>query len=278
MSDAPFETSRQLRLAQSEAFLEAVDEVIDWRQYEHLVAAIDAKVGVHLSTPLLRLGLVSCWLDLDAHEIEDACRLRPALGQFVASSGYSPVVDIWVYQQMAPRMQGAAVEFGELAAAIEDELVVRGLRVSMPRPEPLVASEEPAAVDWANTTIVASDGLIGWQAAPSTQAASRDRTARAIVVFPWGEVVDVRGPVRIGRDPEFSPHAHRLDADRWISRRHVTLEPSSCGIVVRDAGSSNGTMVDTVRVGRNQSRLIDGDCTVRIGSAFACKIVFYPPA
>lgn len=62
----------------------------------------------------------------------------------------------------------------------------------------------------------------------------------------------------------------------WISRKHLVLEPTTRGVLVRDVGSSNGSMVDSVRIGRNQERLIDGDCLVRLGPHFAFKIVFYP--
>lgn len=290
MSSMPFETSRQRRRAQSEEFLDAVAQLIDWQSLEPQVTAIEAKIGMRISQPLLRLGLLCHWLAMDPHELENDCRERPALGRFVSSASYGPLVDLWVYQQLAPRMQGAAIEFAELADAIEDELAAHGYALQAPTRELAATLQPEPSSNWAESTVIIADALTPWRtpfeasAPEAADGADAERARvpmhapRAIVLWPWGDATDIDVPIRIGRDPEFSPYAQRLDGDRRISRRHVVLEPARNGVIVRDAGSSNGTVVDQVRIGRMGSRLVDGDCVVRLGTGFSCKIVFCPSA
>ncbi len=56
-----------------------------------------------------------------------------------------------------------------------------------------------------------------------------------------GQVVDVMGPVIIGRDPGADVTLH----DERISRRHVRLTPAGpTSVTVDDLGSSNGTFIN----------------------------------
>lgn len=292
MSNTPSETSRNQPLLQSAAILHAAAELLGSHILESHVTAIEAKAGMRISQPLLKLGLLCHWLGIEAHELEDACREQPVLGRFVSSSSYSPVVDLWVYQQLAPRMEAAALEFAELADAIEDELAVRGhLRRELAR-EAASTMIQKTPSGWAESTLIAASVQAALEApldeaeldAADVSAAQPDRgiapgkSLGAMLLWPWGDAIDIDAPMCIGRDPEFSPYAHRLQDYRWVSRKHVVLEPSQNGVVVRDAGSSNGTRADQVRIGRSQSRLIDGDCVLHLGPDFACKIVFYPSA
>lgn len=283
MPKAPFETSPQHRPGESASFFDAAASRLDWSRVAAHVGAIEARLGMRVCIPLLRLGLIAYWLQLDAQEVEDACRKREELLRFVSSTVGHPAVDIWVYQQLAPRLQAADAEFASLGDAIEDELAALGwsLEVSGYRSADVPDADE----DWAQTTLVAADGLAAWGAAgervplhsaDALELPSRSTESRALVLWPWGDASDLDRPLAIGRDESFSTFAHRLGADRWISRRHVVLEPVRGGVMVRDAGSSNGTRADGVRIGRGESRLIDGDCTLRLGPHFGCKIVFYP--
>jgi len=68
--------------------------------------------------------------------MEDACREGSALSRFVASETPSPIVDIWVFQQIAPRIDAAAAEFAQPAAVLKDDLPAGGCRSSaLPYPE-----------------------------------------------------------------------------------------------------------------------------------------------
>lgn len=287
MSNAPFDTNRHERPVQTEAFLDAVSDLMGQARFGAVIAAIDARVGMKLSAPLLRLSLLGCWLDRDAYGLEDACRDRPALSRFVGAGSPSPIVDIWVYQQIAPRIEAAAPEIAELAAALEDELAAQGRPLCFSDAEAHAVSERVAADDWANATIVDARDSTSWGAtlegsvSDDASNPNRDRLrppgqSRALVLWPWGDATELDRPVGIGRDADFSSIAHRLAADRWISRKHLELQPTPNGVMVRDVGSSNGSMVDGVRIGRSQARLIDGDCLVKLGPHFAFKIVFYP--
>ena len=283
---ADYDTNRFDRLARTETFLNTVSELLGQERFHAEVAAIDASVGVKLSSPVLRLGLLGYWLHLDAHDLEDACRDRPALARFVSASTPSAIVDIWVFQQIGSRIEAAAPEFAALAGVMEAELAARGCRLDASGYMDSAGNDSSASADWANATIVdgsySTPGGTPFSEAETSDVEAakvrrRDRWApRALVVWPWGDVTDIDKTIAIGRDVEFSPYAHRLDADRWISRKHLSLEPTASGVMVRDNGSSNGSVVGGIRIGRNQARLVDGDCLVRLGPHFACKIVFYP--
>ena len=54
-------------------------------------------------------------------------------------------------------------------------------------------------------------------------------------------LVDLAGPVRIGRDEGINDVALAPDPERWISRRHCRIEPEPGGWTVVDEGSTNGT-------------------------------------
>jgi DNA-binding NtrC family response regulator len=62
---------------------------------------------------------------------------------------------------------------------------------------------------------------------------------------PLGRGVEVRAPVRLGRDAA----AQLRIEDSQISRLHALAAPSAGGLLVTDLGSRNGTFVDGVRAG-----------------------------
>lgn len=75
-----------------------------------------------------------------------------------------------------------------------------------------------------------------------------DRTTRegawsaacATLEFPWGEV-EVRDRLNVGRDPEFSPLAHRLADNYYVSRRHAEVFVKEGFLYIRHLGTTNPT-------------------------------------
>lgn len=67
---------------------------------------------------------------------------------------------------------------------------------------------------------------------------------RLIQGMPDGAVYSVENPVRVGRDSG----CEIFLVDPSVSRNHATLEPSDGELIVRDAGSTNGTFVNGERV------------------------------
>jgi pSer/pThr/pTyr-binding forkhead associated (FHA) protein len=67
------------------------------------------------------------------------------------------------------------------------------------------------------------------------------------LLFPLGEFV-------IGRGAE----CHVRPNSDWVSRQHCLLRVAEDGVVLRDLGSRNGTLVNGTRV-KGECRLADGD-------------------
>jgi hypothetical protein len=81
------------------------------------------------------------------------------------------------------------------------------------------------------------------------------------LVLPSGERVDITaGPIVIGRLPECRVSVN----DSNISRRHAEVRMTPTAYVVVDLGSTNGTMVNGVKIADEQ-RLRDGDI-ISVGS------------
>lgn len=289
MASIYVEPSANRRVVHSAEFFDTVAACTDWGSLDRLAAAIEAKVGVPLSAPLLKLGLLSHWLELEPRELDEACQECPALSRFVASSPSTPVVDLWVFQQLAPRMQGAAGEFAQLACAIEDGLADASCLSPCSMSTEQGGSSTEGQDAWGETTLVGGDGLHPeGDPNPATELLPADPeigaqaqsgasiSTQAIIVWPWGDASYLEGMVRIGRDAAFSQYAHRLAGERRVSRRHVQLEATPTGVLIRDLGSKNGTYADSVQVPRKGSSTIASDCVVRLGSDFQFKIVFCP--
>ncbi len=283
MSAIYVETSASRRVVPSADFFDRVAACTDWASLDQLSAAIEAEVGMPLSTPLIKLGLLTHWLELGPRELDEACQECPALARFVASGPGAPVVDLWIFQQLAPRLQGAAEGFARLARAIEDGLT-EASHASAPSmsTDPEASSPDEHAA-WGETTLV---GGLHLESDPSPAPAEPQIgalaqsgapvSAQAIIVWPWGDASYLEGMVRVGRDAAFSQYAHRLVGERRVSRRHVQLEATPTGVLIRDLGSKNGTYADSVQVPRKGSSTIASDCVVRLGSDFQFKIVFCP--
>jgi pSer/pThr/pTyr-binding forkhead associated (FHA) protein len=59
-----------------------------------------------------------------------------------------------------------------------------------------------------------------------------------------GTRLPIRGPIVIGR----SPGADIVIADDFVSARHARISPAGDGAVVEDLGSTNGTLLNGVKI------------------------------
>src|SRR5262245_645554 len=84
---------------------------------------------------------------------------------------------------------------------------------------------------------------------------------RIVLAAPGGQTWSFPGHLRIGR---LSDLEVTLD-DPSVSRLHAEIYLADEGWVIRDRGSSNGTYVNSVRIGRTPVKLHQSD-TIRIGS------------
>ncbi|CAK0741186.1 FHA domain-containing protein [Gammaproteobacteria bacterium] len=97
----------------------------------------------------------------------------------------------------------------------------------------------------------------------SLSTASTDPVPTITLRWPWGEQA-LLDTLPIGRDPDFSPLAERLDAYDNISRRHAELRRDGSAVWIEDLGSTNGTFVDEQRLVPHQPRRMEGNFTIRL--------------
>ena len=71
--------------------------------------------------------------------------------------------------------------------------------------------------------------------------------------MPRGQVIINKLPAVLGRSPDADV---RLN-DFWVSRVHCEISEANEGLLVRDLGSTNGTLVNGKQV--NESHLLPGD-------------------
>ncbi|MDG4597683.1 MAG: FHA domain-containing protein [Candidatus Contendobacter sp.] len=84
-----------------------------------------------------------------------------------------------------------------------------------------------------------------------------------VIEWPWGDSTEVFEKLSIGRDPDFSPLAARLNAYPNISRRHAELQRVAQGISVHDLGSVNGTFVAGQRITPDAPVLLEHNTRLR---------------
>ena len=106
--------------------------------------------------------------------------------------------------------------------------------------------------------------------APSSAAGPRERPAAVdggrIVVIASSTLKEGQGwtldssAVTIGRGPQ---NDVTLDGDEYASARHARIEPRRDGVWVEDAGSTNGTFLNGIKLTRPR-KLTPGD-VVRVG-------------
>ena len=110
-------------------------------------------------------------------------------------------------------------------------------------------------------------------AAPAEQSSDLPPLALVVEAGPAaGTVVPLaRGRLSLGRTGTPGPGPAAVIPDPELSRQHATIEVGDAGVVLRDAGSTNGTWVDGCRV-RGSIRITAGQ-KIRMGSTI-CTIAF----
>jgi hypothetical protein len=100
----------------------------------------------------------------------------------------------------------------------------------------------------------------GPAARPQTPGTRREEAwlaTRAALEFPWG-MVEVTGRLPVGRDPDFSPVADRLND--YVSQRHAEVFLEGSQLYVRHIGTTNPTYVNGMPIERDKPvQLADGD-------------------
>jgi DNA-binding NtrC family response regulator len=81
--------------------------------------------------------------------------------------------------------------------------------------------------------------------------------------------------VHLGRDPEPGPHARVLLGDDRVSRLHAAITLGPAGASLADRGSTNGSLVDGVRV--DSARLAAGS-VIRLGDTLLVAVRGQPAA
>lgn len=95
---------------------------------------------------------------------------------------------------------------------------------------------------------------------------------RWTLVCPWGSE-PLSGSLVLGRDPEQSPLAERLNAYPAISRRHARVWVAADGQVwVEDLDSMNGTFIDNEPLISGQPRSLQLGATLRLASALRLQL------
>lgn len=92
---------------------------------------------------------------------------------------------------------------------------------------------------------------------PGTLREEALTAVRAALEFPWG-AVEVTGRLLVGRDPDFSPVADRLND--YVSQRHAEVFLEGGQLYVRHVGTTNPTYVNGAPIeGDKPVQLADGD-------------------
>ena len=86
---------------------------------------------------------------------------------------------------------------------------------------------------------------------------------RIVLEWPWGEEALDRELI-VGRDPDASPLAARLQNYGNLSRRHARLRPAVEGVWIEDLGSTNGVFVNGNRLTPYQPFLLAKNGQLRL--------------
>jgi len=269
-------------------FLEQAAASIDWTALTPWIDALDARLDSPAPLAFYKVHLLAHWFKLDGASLEDACLASTALRAFIGAPLHGPIVDLHLYRQYAGRFVDAPQALGKLVAAIELQLIDRGL---LPPTEALRgwrpgskrnSPTQPTIVEPHRLRPVADrqQPTAARVGAMADDAVQRDPLpacrSLAVLVWPWGEVTMVDHRIAIGRDCQYSSFANHLRADRKISRRHATIEPTETGVIVCDMGSSNGTYVDDRPLRYAGTHIVPNDAVLKFGSDLAVELVFIP--
>jgi hypothetical protein len=246
-----------------------------------------------VSIALFKMILLERWFQLSGAELDDACHSQAAFRRFLGAPLHGPVAEVWMFRQFKPKLAAAEREVGRLITAVEMRLTERGLAP----PECAWTGSHTAGVTAPNEgvrTTLFEPGRLSEIAADAEAASRFGQTAhglgsfapagtgpsiveaRAVLIWPWGASTPIDRPLRIGRDPEFSPFARQLWADPRISRRHAEVAPEAAAVIVRDLGSSNGTFVGERSVASGSAIVVHHDELLQFGNNLSVKLVFIP--
>ncbi len=133
-----------------------------------------------------------------------------------------------------------------------------------PEPE---SSPEPALATCAHCEAV----IPGGQGTCPYCGESLSTNPRIVLEWPWGaETLDQE--LIVGRDPEASPLALRLQDYGNLSRRHARLRPAAEGLWIEDLGSTNGVFVDGKRLTPHQPFLLAENGQLRLAKDFVVRV------
>lgn len=281
--------------AAAEAFIKRLDDALDFGPLEAWTRAIEAKLGIPVSTSLYKMLLLERWFVPSSVELDDACHGSATIRHFLGAPLHGPVAEVWMHRQFAPRLALAAPEIERLLVAIDNMLAQHGLSVpgpgfSAPYEDDYSSGEgtRTTALELRKLNVLdldaeshkdtTSDTAGADTPAPGPRVDAGRHKAIALLVWPWGATTNVDRPLRLGRDATFSPYARQLWADAGISRRHAEIEPLGHGIGVRDLGSSNGTYIDDRLLPHGGGLVLTADAVLRFGTDLTVKLVFIPTA
>jgi len=265
-----------------DAFLERASVLLDWRQLDPWIDAVETRIGKPISIGQYKMLLLERWFQLSSPELADECHARASFRRFLGAPLHGPVVDVELHREYGPKLAAADHEVGKLIAAAELLLSERGLTLPMcawTGREPTLSGagedlERTRAIDTARRRGVgeSTDIALDRSEGVATQD-SRVERVPSTVHWPWGLVSTIDGPVRIGRDSDFSSLAQHLWADLHVSRRHAELEPCLQGVIVRDLGSSNGTFVNEHPLASPGEMRVSGNALLRFGPRLHAQLI-----
>lgn len=154
-------------------------------------------------------------------------RTQSVESAMIAPGRYSVFVNPADYERLLEHREYLEREWGALLADVAQRVGIR-----FDAQAPIVELRE-------DDEVVA--GAIEIEPQISTSSVLR---LRVIKGMPVGQAFQVAGPIRVGRDTE----CEIFLVDPSVSRNHASVEPVDGELVVRDAGSTNGTFVNGQRI------------------------------
>ncbi len=159
-------------------------------------------------------------------------RTQSVESTMVAPSRYTVYVNPVDYARLAAHREYLENEWGALLADVASRV---GIRFQTPAPR-VELRERPEVVAGAIDVEIQSEG--------TQSRAAAEFTLRIVKGMPAGGTYRVSGEMRVGRNAQCDIFL----VDPSVSRNHALLGVHEGNLVVRDAGSSNGTYVNGERV------------------------------
>ena len=157
-------------------------------------------------------------------------RTQSVESTMIAPSRYCVFVNPADYQRLLEHREYLEREWGALLADVAQRVGIR------------FDAEAPSVELREDDEVVA--GAIEIEPQIGAASASSALRLRVIKGMPVGQAFPVPAPIRVGRDSE----CEIFLVDPSVSRNHATVEPVDGELVVRDAGSTNGTFVNGQRI------------------------------